>query len=179
MKGVIFTEFLEVVEEAFGIEVVDEMLTKSKASGVYTAVGTYDDSEMNDMVVTLSKLTNTPVEHLLEFFGKKLFYGLHSAYPHFFDAEVEIFGFIRSIHNHIHVEVKKLYPDALLPDIIVQNETENEIEILYSSPRKYGPLARGLLLSSLEYYSKHAKITEKQLDDAGEKVLFTISMRNE
>ncbi|MFT6414777.1 MAG: hypothetical protein ACJARZ_000109 [Dokdonia sp.] len=43
MKGIIFTEFLDLVEATFGLEMVDIILNASKlpSNGVYTTIGTY------------------------------------------------------------------------------------------------------------------------------------------
>ena len=48
MKGIVFTEFLDMVEERFGYEVVDQIISESKLStdGIYTSVGTYPHSEI-------------------------------------------------------------------------------------------------------------------------------------
>ena len=42
MKGVIFTEFMELVEHQFGLEELDTLIEESAvpSGGVYTAVGT-------------------------------------------------------------------------------------------------------------------------------------------
>ena len=50
MLGVVFTEFVEMVEDSFGEEVADEMLEMSKlaSGGVYTAVGTYSYQEISE-----------------------------------------------------------------------------------------------------------------------------------
>ena len=42
MKGIVFTEFLEMVESKFGIEMVNGLLDSSElaSGGVYSAVGT-------------------------------------------------------------------------------------------------------------------------------------------
>ncbi|MBT8311465.1 MAG: hypothetical protein HKP23_01335, partial [Flavobacteriaceae bacterium] len=39
MKGIVFTEFLEMVEDKFGLEVVDTIIEKAElpSEGVYTA----------------------------------------------------------------------------------------------------------------------------------------------
>ena len=177
MKGVIFTEFLEMIERDFGIETVDAVIADSKVDGIYTSVGTYPDSEMNEMVVSLGKILDKDVAFLHEYFGKSLFHGLLASYPHFFSDDLSLFDFINSIHNYIHVEVKKLYYDAELPDIIVQNQSEKEIVVLYSSKRKYGKIAKGLLLSTIEYFNENAMLNEEKIDDVGEQVLFTISIQ--
>jgi hypothetical protein len=57
MKGIVFTEFLDLVEAKFGLETVDEIIEKSdlKSKGVYTSIGTYDFSEMLSLITNLSE----------------------------------------------------------------------------------------------------------------------------
>ena len=52
MKGLVFTEFLEMVESKFGLEVVDNIIEHSElpSGGVYTSVGTYDFNEMLSLI---------------------------------------------------------------------------------------------------------------------------------
>ena len=63
MKGMIFCEFLEMVEGSFGLAVMDEMVESSElpSGGIYTAVGTYDHQELITMVIRLSQITETPI----------------------------------------------------------------------------------------------------------------------
>ncbi len=58
MKGIVFTEFLEMVEAEFGLETADKIIMDSKlaSNGAYTVVGTYDPSEMGQLVTNLSKI---------------------------------------------------------------------------------------------------------------------------
>ena len=75
MKGIVFTEFLEMVESKFGYEMVDEMLTQNDlpSGGVYTAIGTYDHSEIVALVGYLHQKSQVPVATLLYTFGQHLF----------------------------------------------------------------------------------------------------------
>ena len=43
MKGIVFTEFFELVEDKFGLEVVQQIIDECKleSEGIYTSVGTY------------------------------------------------------------------------------------------------------------------------------------------
>ena len=63
MKGIVFTEFLEMVENTFGLETVDYIIYKSdlKSEGAYTSVGTYDFFEMLSLISNLSEKVNIPV----------------------------------------------------------------------------------------------------------------------
>ena len=83
MKGVVFREFIDFVEDQAGEEVVEDMITRAApASGAaYTAVGKYDWREMVQMVSALSDITQAPVPDLVRAFGRHLFGRLQSAYP--------------------------------------------------------------------------------------------------
>lgn len=59
MKGIVFTEFLELVEDKFGLEMVDKIISSSEleSGGIYTSVGTYSFSEMLQLLQHLSDNT--------------------------------------------------------------------------------------------------------------------------
>lgn len=48
MKGIVFTGFLEMVDEVFSPEITECIIESSnlKSGGIYTAVGTYDYTEI-------------------------------------------------------------------------------------------------------------------------------------
>ena len=56
MKGIIFTEFLDIVESRFGLEVCQQMLDDAGVDGIYTAVGSCH-RVLVKMIVCLSKIT--------------------------------------------------------------------------------------------------------------------------
>ena len=66
MKGMIFTSFLYLVEEQYGLEMVDEVIAEAapESGGIYTTVGNYDHTELIDMIVVLSKKINVSVVDL-------------------------------------------------------------------------------------------------------------------
>ncbi len=85
MKGMVFTEFLDMLDQKFGMELTEEIAQHAptiKQGGGFTAVGTYDHSEMVSMVVALSHKTNLPISTLLEVFGEYFFARLAKGYPH-------------------------------------------------------------------------------------------------
>ena len=83
MKGIVFTEFLEMVESKFGLEIVDEIIENSElpSEGVYTSVGTYEFNEMVSLITQLSSKVNISVDDLLYTFGIYLFDSLGKAHP--------------------------------------------------------------------------------------------------
>ena len=75
MKGIIFTDFLELVEYKFGLEMVDKIINQSdlESNGIYTSVGTYDFAEMLQLLTHLSQNTDISVDDLLLVFAEHLF----------------------------------------------------------------------------------------------------------
>lgn len=176
MKGIVFTEFFEMVEQKFDYEMVDSLIstTDLPSGGIYTSVGTYSHTEMVNLVVNLSKQTNIPLPDLLRTFGGYLFKTFTKTYHHFIKNAPDSFTFLASIHDYIHVEVKKLYPDAELPHFDIIRPDENTLVMNYSSARKMSDLAYGLIEGCLEYYNEKVLITKEELAEDGSLVKFVI-----
>lgn len=176
MKGIVFTEFIEMVEAKFGYEVVDEILSDPElpSGGAYTAIGTYSHHEMIVLVMALSKKTNTPLPALLYAFGRHLFHTFVKAYGQFFEHTSDAFSFLESIENHIHVEVKKLYPDAELPRFSTKRLDDKTLEMVYQSERSMGDLAEGLIAACLDHFNEKATIKREAMADGGKKERFLI-----
>lgn len=177
MKGIVFTEFIDMVESKFGLGMMDDIIESANlpSGGIYTAVGTYDHSEMVELIVGVSKRTNISVNHLLKIYGKHLFVILVNSYAHFFPNIKSAFDLFEQIDSHIHVEVLKLYPDAELPKFNTQRLDANTIEMLYQSERKMADFADGLIEAALEYFNETANVQIEHLNDSGSLVKFIIS----
>ena len=165
MKGVVFTEFLGMVEQTFSADMVDDIIDDAQlpSGGAYTAVGTYPHDEMVAMVVALSRRTDLPVPDLVRAFGKHLFGRFVHAYPAFFDGVNDTFEFLSGIEDIIHAEVLKLYPDAELPRFDVEHRDDRNLTLLYHSPRHFEDLAEGLILGSIDHFGQSISL----LRDAG------------
>jgi len=176
MKGIVFTEFLEMVEDKFSYELVDQLLTENKleSGGIYTTVGTYNYSEMVQLVVDLSDRTGIETSILLNEYGKYFFQVLQSSYPQFFESISDPFHFLESIENHIHVEVKKLYPDAELPSFETHLISKTTLKMIYISERKMSDFAEGLIFKTLEYFKTPCDISKKNMEEDGTVVQFLI-----
>ena len=114
MKGIVFNEFIDFVESAHGIVAVDEMITtvNPASGGAYTAAGYYDFQELVAMVVALSNRCGTPVAALVRGFGQHLFGRLIGMRSDLLKTMPDVRTFLESIEGQIHVEVRRIYPDA-------------------------------------------------------------------
>jgi len=179
MKGVVFTEFVEFVEDQFGLDVADDMIDNSElpSGGSYTAVGTYDHTEMVELVTQLHKLTDKPVDGLIFAYGKHLFTRFAAGYHHFFEGVKSSFEFLLQIENHIHVEVRKLYADAELPSFEYPHVSSNRLEMIYRSQRAFGDLAAGLIEGCIEHFGEQISVEREAIaSDEGNAIKFVLTM---
>lgn len=167
MKGVVFTEFLEMVESKMGLETADRIIEECDlpSGGVYTSLGTYDHQEMVQMVVRLSQISNTPVPDLLKIFGHHLLGRFVVGYPVFFAEATGSFDVLSRIEDYIHVEVRKLYPDAELPTFQVDKPGPEQLHLTYRSSRPFADLAEGLIKGCIEHFKENIAIQRFDLDD--------------
>ena len=177
MKGVVFTEFLDFVAMRFGDDMVDDIIAASQlpSGGAYTAVGTYSHAEMASLCQALAARSEQPVPALLRSFGEHLSVRFAQHYPAFFSRSKGFFDFLESIEAHIHVEVRKLYPDAELPSFRIERREPALIVMQYRSPRRLEALAEGLILGSARHFGVAVQVSSGPLEDGdGEGTRFVV-----
>lgn len=180
MKGIIFTEFIEMVEEKFGFVISDRIIGQAQlpSEGIYTAVGTYAFNELVSLVTQLSQETGTPIPELLFSFGHHLFGRFHAIYPHFFEGKTGAFDLLDQIEDYIHVEVLKLYPDARLPAVITEiSQDGQQMKMTYRSSRKMSDLARGLIHGCKDHFDEDFSLETLDITNDGEEVTFLLSKK--
>jgi hypothetical protein len=177
MKGIVFTEFLELVEDKFGFEMVDTIIANSNlpSNGAYTAVGTYSFSEMLSLLTNLNKATGIAVNDLLLVYGEHFFTVVEKSYPTFLIQYKDPIEMLSSIENHIHVEVRKIYPDAELPTFTVEEKTATTLVMIYKSSRAMSSFGKGLMNKTFEYFNQEATILVENLKEDGTEVKFSIA----
>jgi hypothetical protein len=180
MKGIVFVHFLEMVEKEFGFEMADQIIESSqlKTNGAYTTVGTYDHKELLALVTNLSDRTQIPVSQLVNVFGKKMFGILAASLPDMIKEMDDVFSLLENVEKIIHVEVKKLYPDAELPTFKHKRLSRNCMELIYSSPRPFENFAKGLIRGCIDYYSEPVVIKSMEtLHSKKNRVRFVIERK--
>lgn len=180
MKGIVFTEFLEMVEERFGLETADTILQVSElpSGGIYTSVGTYGFNEMVSLLTNLSIETKIPAQDLLYAFGLYLFDSLGKAHPEVIANYTTPMGLILCIEDHIHVHVQKLYPDAELPTFQILEHNDKELNLVYRSSRGLYSLCKGLLEKTFIHFGEDAEINHELLKTDGTEVRFHIVQKS-
>ena len=85
---------------------------------------------------------------------------------------------LESVENHIHVEVRKLYPGAELPTFKIVTRNDDFMEMIYYSDRSLYMFAKGLMEKTFEHYNKNATVEFELLKENGTEVRFLISQNN-
>jgi len=165
MKGIVFTEFVSMVETVFSPEIMDRVFDRVDlpSGGAYTAVGTYDHTEIVQLATALGEETNTPVADLVRAYGEHLFGRFTVMYPEYFEDQQGTFEFLHHVENYIHSEVLKLYPDAEVPRFEFQSSSENELVFDYLSSRHLGDVAEGLLRGCIAHFKEPIDIVSEDL----------------
>lgn len=168
VKGIVFTEFLEMVEARYSPALLEDLIDEADlpSKGVYTAVGTYPHGEMVSLATALSRKTGVPVPALLKLYGEHLFSGFEVKYPHFFEEAKTSFDFLTAVETYIHKEVIKLYADAELPAFVIEAHEPSYFSVVYSSTRPLGDLCEGLISGALKHFNETAEIVREDLRSA-------------
>lgn len=166
MKGVVFREFLDFAEDRFGESMVDAIIDKADlpSGGAYTSVGYYDHGEMLSLVGAASELSGKSAHELLTGFGQALFASLIASHAQ--KGVNHPFDLFERIHGVIHRDVRKLYPDAEVPEIIVlERDGVESISVQYSSSRPMADLCEGMIMATLDYYREAGEYGFERTDD--------------
>ena len=73
--------------------------------------------------------------------------------PQFFEGHTDLKSFLLTVDRVIHVEVRKLHPGAELPQFDYEDESDKELTMIYTSPRKLCFLAEGLIDASAKHFN--------------------------
>lgn len=176
MKGVVFTEFLEFIEDKFGFDTSDEMIEKSTLStgGVFTQAGNYPFDDLFSMIKSLSVITNIEISKLVEAYGEHLFSKLIVIYPKPIKDYDNTFDFVKNVENVVHPEVKKLYPDSDLPHFENVECNENELTFVYVSNKPLMDFAKGLIMGCSKFYKENIEVSYSVIENTSFRANFII-----
>lgn len=174
MKGMVFTEFLEMVEAKFSADMVDDIIDDANpaSGGAYTSVGTYSHEELVDMVVALSSRTQIPVPVLVRTFGEHVFGVFARSFQQFFEGVPDALTFLSGIEDIIHAQVIKLYPDAQLPKFDCLREG-NQLTMIYHSDRHLADLAEGLIMGCGQHFGDNLTIQRDEVNELSTRFIVT------
>jgi len=165
VQGSIFTSFSDMVIDSLGMVAWTEILNQvdPESSGIDTSNKRYDDQELMDLVGAYCDKTNTPPADAVRAFGEYLFDCLYQSAPEKVKKINDLIEFLLIVDSVIHVEVKRLYPNAYLPGFnYEQTSNPNELVMIYTSKRKLCHLSEGLIYGAAKQFGCQIRLKHTQ-----------------
>ncbi|MCF3973029.1 heme NO-binding domain-containing protein [Paracoccus salsus] len=176
----IFVELLAMADDLLGEAAVDEVLDSVPLSsgGAYSTVGNYPCSDLMHLVGAFSDRANTSSADLQRAFGKWMHARFVETYPTHFAARTDALSMLEAIEGEVHVEVRKLYPDAELPTFESHRLADGRsLRLIYRSPRALPDVCHGLIEACVLHFGQPAHISRRDLSLQDEHATeFTVRM---
>lgn len=161
VKGIVFTELLTMAEGVIGEHAMDEVLDGLTLScgGAYSRVGNYPCSDLVAIVSGLSVRTGMSGADLQRTFGTWMLKRFEVLYPQFFEGKRDVLEMLEAIEGEVHVEVRKLYPDAELPRFETERTDAGRLKMRYVSERPLVDFCEGLIRACAEHFGAPVTVT--------------------
>jgi hypothetical protein len=160
MKGIVFSLFEDAVTRAHGEDVWDDLLDRAGLDGAYTSLGSYPDTDLSSLVAATSALTGDDPQTVIRWFGRESMPALARAYPAFFEPHDDVQGFLKTLNDIIHPEVRKLYPGADVPTFGFSYGPGGTISMRYRSDRQLCAFAEGLIEGAAAQYGQTVRLAQ-------------------
>ena len=171
MRGSMFVDFLALVEQKHGLDTVDQIIARLgeelSTGGAYTSVGNYPHGELLAMATTLSTLKSESMEAIIGEFARHLMGEFRRLHGEYFDQADNAFDFLLSIGEQIHIDVRKLYPDARPPEVTGENRGDDAMYLSYRSHRPLSALALALVNETASVFDESMSVEILSQSDDG------------
>ena len=159
MKGILFVEFIDFLESNTDPDTAQEIINNAEVAsgGAYSRVGLYDYQELIQLLVASANKLDRPADELLGLFSEHLMSMFSREYPDFFSGAKRAADILKDLDSHIHVQVKKLYPDAELPSFDYE-EQGDKLVLTYQSPRPLAGVAHALIGACIKHFDTQEEI---------------------
>ncbi|MEM6960813.1 MAG: heme NO-binding domain-containing protein [Myxococcota bacterium] len=154
MKGVVFNLLEAFVVEGWGEETYERLISKCplKTKEPFVGPGTYPDSDLLVIANAAARTLGISLDDALVAFGAYCFPKLAATLPAGLEGYDSAKGFLLDVDRVIHVEVRKLLPEAKTPKFTYEDPSPDQLYIRYESERKLCRFMEGLLDGVAAYF---------------------------
>lgn len=161
MLGLIFFQLQKHVQARSDPSVWKRLFQEAGlTSRFYSPMLEYPDEEAAALIQAASRLTGQPLSEFLEDFGQALVPSFLSLYADLIRPEWKTLDVVLRAEEYIHATVRKRNPQAKPPVLQCLQTGDNDVQIIYSSPRKLCGIAKGLLKGLARHYGEEVFINE-------------------
>ena len=160
MKGIIFNLLEDVVSNHLDPDVWDDVVESADVTGVYSAIGSYEDAEFVSLLSKLPPAAGTTTSRRLRWFGRHAMPVLAERYSVFFEPHTTMTTFLPMLNDVIHPEVRKLYPGADVPVFELDHLAPDVVALTYRSHRGLCALAEGFVIGAAGVFGEVATVSQ-------------------
>ena len=156
MKGEIFNAFEKFIVSTANRDTFEEILEGVRAGletqEPFVGPGTYPDADFFVIVRHAVAKLGLDLSAAIQAFGVFLFPELARKVPELLERHQHPKSFLLTIHDVIHMEVKKVSPGAEPPTFTYENSAPNELVMIYQSKRGLYDLVEGLIQGCCNHF---------------------------
>ncbi len=162
MKGIVFVNFNEFINELWEDEFWDNLLNEAElpSGGVYTTFDTYDDQKLFTLIYQAVDKKNIYVKDAQFVSGKWVFREFYSFAPAGVHNFTDVFESAHTVQSFIHLEADKLDTDTLHPKSMFLSGTPKKILSHYQSVGKLCFLCEDILPSPARHAGQKVKVSQ-------------------
>ncbi len=177
MKGTVVATWMKTCRKLYGESVVDSAMESVgwNSSKIFSPVENVDDGQVKNVIGSISKKQNIPIDKLWGIIGKDNLIAFHRDFPAFFDTE-NVYSFLKSLFD-IHVVMTKKFAGAKPPLVGITPISSREAIFTYNSKRAMFDYFLGLLDGTFEYFNE--KIQIEQLEKTSESLSLKLTFEND
>ncbi len=158
VHGVIFTSFRDYLTAEHGSGVAQAVFADQP---IFLLSESYDDAVLLELVGKAATDTETEVDEVVYEFGRFTAQTTFARlYPAFFAIAPSAREFLLTVETRIHELVRATIPNAVPPQLRIEELGPDGVQIVYSSARHLCVLLRGLVQGTAGHYGEHAEISE-------------------
>jgi Protein kinase domain/Haem-NO-binding len=162
MHGLICFQLKRYVEHKQGPQIWERLFHDLDLSPrAYQPTDVVPDEEFESLLIALATINGQPLAALMEDFGFFLAPQLVSIYGVMFHAERSTLALLAVTEDVIHRAIRLRQPSTSPPVIKCLWRLENEMELIYSSPRNWCALATGIIRGIAECFDESVTITDR------------------
>ena len=138
---------------------VDSIIEKSNltSGGIYTAVGLMIFKKCYSYWSIWWKPVMSPLKNSFLITATIFFSVLKTRYHHLLECYTSPIELLAAVDHHIHVEVRKLYPDAALPKFSTLEHSAKHLVLQYESSRALYQFDLGLIHKTFTHFNTTGK----------------------
>ena len=169
MLGVIFFFLQGHMERRLGVSSWSRVITLANLPAkAYSPVAEYPDSEAMALMAAASQLAGLPLADFLEEFGEALTPDLLAMHPGLVQPEWKTLDLVMNAEELIHAVVRRRNPVAKPPVLKCARYSDDEVQLVYASPRKLCHIAKGIVRGVARHYQEEVSINDQACMEAGD-----------